>query len=1150
MKPNEIYRVMLLVVAMFFFVPLGFAQQNEGSQLVHNRIPSLVKSLALKPVSSMDTASQLNLAICLPLRNQQALASLLHNLYDPKSPQYHQWLSTSQFTLAFGPTEADYQAVVSFAKANGFAVTNTFSDRMLVNVKGSVQDIERTLNVNMLMYKHPTENREFYAPDAEPSINLSIPVLAIRGLDNYQIPHPADLKSITATESGSIGTGPNGTFIGNDFRAAYVPGVSLKGEGQKIGLLAFNTGYYPSDIFAYKQLASLPDVPIIPVLLDNFDGTPDRFEGCGEISTDIEMAISMAPNIDSVVVFEGSVSTDVLEAISLQTSIKQFSCSWGGWIDTAADPPYFARLASQGQSFFSPSGDYGAWWTDSQHNLSYPPMEDTLVTIVGGTVLSTATPGGAWSSEVAWNCSGGGISQGDGGTIVPSEVPLPSYQISVANSANGGSTAYRNGPDVAMGCTNIWQMYNNGLSRAAQGTSCSSPLWAGFMALINQQAASLGGKSLGCINYAIYPLGEGNAYTTAFHDIVSGNNNEWGSGYNAVAGYDLVTGWGSPTGQTLINFLSNPVWSGTKVLTSSYSVPSGQSLIIDPGTKVELAAGVSINVSGVLNAVGTSSQPITFTSTGSTSPGSWGPIVISGSGANGSTISYANIQYGTEVDVTNASNVRIQNCNITNNIGNGVSFSQGASGELANCTINGCSAGNGVVIQGNSTPTLLNNTISNSYYHGIISIGNTSYSQISNNILANNGIVGGVRTYCGIDLHSSIAEFDGNEIYGSNYGLYSENQSNGYSSRSPGTGLNNYIHDNNYGVFGYNYSTVSFGNASNSQVTGYNQFSSNVSFNVVGSSYSTLYAVDDWWGGAPSKIGAYTGSVVYYTPYLPWNTQGGEKNPEITVGQGAASQTSFSLADPFDLAENALANKEYDSAEVIYRGIINHPVESGDAERALEGLYDIFRMTKKHTLVDFASSIKDASDDKGLIASEMLMGMYAAEGNLSQSKQIALDLCAKHPGTEVEKRALIHLASLGGFAESERNQAKQYMDTLVSKFGASLDAGMLVALGAGENNGSGSVDATAKLANGDVLGNYPNPFNPTTTISYQIPTTGRVTIKVFDVLGRDVTTLVDDVKPAGKYSVRFDASRLSSGIYFYSIKSGNYNAVKKMLLLK
>ncbi len=80
--------------------------------------------------------------------------------------------------------------------------------------------------------------------------------------------------------------------------------------------------------------------------------------------------------------------------------------------------------------------------------------------------------------------------------------------------------------------------------------------------------------------------------------------------------------------------------------------------------------------------------------------------------------------------------------------------------------------------------------------------------------------------------------------------------------------------------------------------------------------------------------------------------------------------------------------------------------------------------------------------------------------------------------------------------------------------------------------------------------NFPNPFNPTTTINYQIPKDGQVTIKVFDALGDEVKKLVDEFKPASWYSVVFDASHLSSGIYFYSIHAGDYSAVKKMLLIK
>ncbi len=80
--------------------------------------------------------------------------------------------------------------------------------------------------------------------------------------------------------------------------------------------------------------------------------------------------------------------------------------------------------------------------------------------------------------------------------------------------------------------------------------------------------------------------------------------------------------------------------------------------------------------------------------------------------------------------------------------------------------------------------------------------------------------------------------------------------------------------------------------------------------------------------------------------------------------------------------------------------------------------------------------------------------------------------------------------------------------------------------------------------------NYPNPFNPTTTIQYAIPKAEHVTLKVYDELGKEVSTLVNENKEAGQYSVTFDGNGLASGIYLYSLRCGNFSQVKKLLLLK
>jgi hypothetical protein len=83
-----------------------------------------------------------------------------------------------------------------------------------------------------------------------------------------------------------------------------------------------------------------------------------------------------------------------------------------------------------------------------------------------------------------------------------------------------------------------------------------------------------------------------------------------------------------------------------------------------------------------------------------------------------------------------------------------------------------------------------------------------------------------------------------------------------------------------------------------------------------------------------------------------------------------------------------------------------------------------------------------------------------------------------------------------------------------------------------------------------LLQNFPNPFNPSTIISYQLPIGGNVTLKIYDILGNEMETLVDEFKPAGKYETEFNAASLPSCVYFYSLKAGDYIDTKKMLLLK
>ncbi len=340
--------------------------------------------------------------------------------------------------------------------------------------------------------------------------------------------------------------------MGNDFRAAYVPGVNLTGAGQSIALLEFD-GYYAGDISDYAAIAGIPAVPLTNVYLDGFTGAPGPNNV--EVALDIDMAICMAPGLTSVIVYEGALADDVLNRIVTDALANQISASWTYTIDSVTDQ-IFQQFAAQGESFFNASGDSDAWL-----GVVTTPCDDPNITIVGGTTLTTSGPGGAWVSETVWNWDieyGSALNgQGTGGGI-SSVYALPSWQSAVSMEANQGSTKFRDVPDVAMVADNVFVMANNGQEENLGGTSCAAPLWAGFAALANQQAAAQNAPALGFINPAIYALGLSANYTNSFHDITTGNNT-WTQSparFYAVPGYDLCTGWGTPAGSNLLSILA------------------------------------------------------------------------------------------------------------------------------------------------------------------------------------------------------------------------------------------------------------------------------------------------------------------------------------------------------------------------------------------------------------------------------------------------------------------------------------------------------------------------------------------------------------------------------------------------------------------
>ena len=495
-------------------------------------------------VQHLDANQTLHLVIGLPLSNRGELDSFLQNLYNPASPNYQKYLSVDEFTKWFGPTQQDYDSVLSFAAANGFVVTHTAPNRLIVQVDASVASIERAFNVTMNVYQPPTENRTFYAPDREPTVNLSTKLWNINGLDNFAIPRPSNLVQRQPDQvTAGTGSAPGGFYLGSDLRAAYYGNGTLTGAGQSIGILEY-VGYDPADYITYFNTYGPPlTTTIVPI---STDGTQAICPTCSdaEQALDVEFAISMAPGLNKCFVYVGSTDQSILNRMATDNSAKTLSCSWS-WkpADPQVDDPIFMQMAAQGQTFATASGD-SASWSAGEFNW---PQESANVLCVGGTHLVTTGPAGGWVSETGWSLSGGGIS------IDRIRIPAWQHNKKVVNNQNHASKTLRNGPDVAMeGDFQNYICHDGVCDGGWGGTSFAAPEWVGYLALANQQAVSHGDSTLGFVNPAIYTIGEGAAYTNNFHDILTGSN----SGFSCVAGFDLVTGWGSPKGATLINTLA------------------------------------------------------------------------------------------------------------------------------------------------------------------------------------------------------------------------------------------------------------------------------------------------------------------------------------------------------------------------------------------------------------------------------------------------------------------------------------------------------------------------------------------------------------------------------------------------------------------
>lgn len=673
-----------------------------------------VRTNRVQPVGRLPQSQTLQLDLVLKLRDPAGLKTFLSDVYNPASPIYRHFLTVSEFTERFGPTQEDYEAVVRFAKTYGLEVVGGSRDGMDVQVKGSVAAIENALHVNMRTYQHPTESRTFYAPDREPTLDLTFNLWHISGLDNYSLPHPlyvkqADYAAARGIEPEAVvshattGSGPSASFLGSDMRAAYYGSGTLNGAGQSLGLLEYY-GTNLADLTTYYK--NVGQTNHVPVTLLSTDGTSTscNYPACDdtEQNLDITQALGMAPGLSSLVVYIGSTDTAIISAMTTHNPLPAtIGCSWG-WtpVDPSTLDPYFQKMAAQGQNFFAASGDSSTW----SRRVGAWPADDAYVVSVGGTDLVTASAGGPWQSETAWVDSGGGIT--------PDNIAIPSWQklSGVINSSNKGSTTLRNGPDVSANANFTFYTCSNQttcLANSYGGTSFAAPMWAGYIALVNQQLVANGQPTIGFINPTIYAQNVTSSYAADFHDIKSGTSGS----YSAVTGYDLVTGWGSPNAGLIAALTGASPAPGFTLSASPASVTvapggAGSSTITSTvsggfNSAVSLSAsgqptGVSVGFSPA-SITGTGTSTVSFTVASTTVAGTYNILVTGTSGTTTSTTTVSLIVTGTApgfslraapasitVARSNSGNVTITSA-VTGGFSSAISLS--ASGQASGTTI-------------------------------------------------------------------------------------------------------------------------------------------------------------------------------------------------------------------------------------------------------------------------------------------------------------------------------------------------------------------------------------------------------------------------------------------------------------------------------
>jgi kumamolisin len=457
-----------------------------------------------------------------------------------------QRLEREDLADALAPDPAALRALVDHLEAAGLLVEVGRPGGRSVGARGPAAAVAAAFGVRLVRVAEPGRPHYRWPIGA---ISLPAPletaVVAVLGLDDRPIAEP-HLRRIAG---GAVPVAYSPVQVGLAYNFPSVAGQQ-NGEGQVIGLIELGGGFSPLDIEDYFDSLELPLPTVVVVGIDGATNTPTATGADVEVALDIEVAGALAPGATLVVYFAPNTERGFVDALSAAVHDGRnrpgvISISWGAPESTwstaglAAMEAVFAEAAAAGLTVLAASGDQGSsdGLSDGRAHVDFPASSPYVVGC-GGTRL--VLDGAEIASEVVWNEGPGGGATGGG---VSSRFPLPAWQQSanVPPSVNPPHERGRGVPDVA-GDADPMTGYRILVARQSEvvgGTSAVAPLWAALTARMNQALGMDLGWFLPLLYSHLHP---------AFHEITVGSN----GAYDAHAGWNACTGWGTPDGALIL----------------------------------------------------------------------------------------------------------------------------------------------------------------------------------------------------------------------------------------------------------------------------------------------------------------------------------------------------------------------------------------------------------------------------------------------------------------------------------------------------------------------------------------------------------------------------------------------------------------------